>query len=67
MTWILVGGAIFCGWAMLRTMGAERERCALEKRLAAAPPPAPPTDAAAAPAQKPSTTFKPPRRPRQAA
>jgi hypothetical protein len=33
---------MFCGWAMLRTMGAERERRLQEQRHAT-PPPTPPT------------------------
>jgi hypothetical protein len=56
MGWILFGGAVICAWAMLRTMGAERERRVLEQRAAAAPPAPPP----APPATK--TAMKPPRR-----
>jgi len=45
MTWFFVGGAVLCGWAMLRTMGGERERCLREREAATAtasePPPAP--------------------------
>ncbi len=41
MSWILVFGAVVCGWAMLRTMGGERERRLTEKRAAAQPPPPP--------------------------
>jgi hypothetical protein len=68
MTWILVGGAVVCAWAMLRTMGGERERRIVEQSLANPPkseelPPQPP-----APAQRPSTAQQPQqRRPRQAA
>ncbi|HEV2293788.1 MAG TPA: hypothetical protein VGR35_08020 [Tepidisphaeraceae bacterium] len=53
MIWILVGGAILCGWAMLRTMGSERERRIAEQRLLAAPPP-PPVKPPASPHKVPS-------------
>jgi hypothetical protein len=47
MTWLFVCGGVLCGWAMLRTMGGERER-RLREREAAAPasaqtPPPPPS------------------------
>jgi hypothetical protein len=42
MSWILGFFAVTCGWAMLRTMGSERERRVLQERQAAMPPPAPP-------------------------
>ncbi len=55
MSWILVSGAIICCWAMLRTMGGERERRVVEQRSANAPSlpaPAPPK-----PARKPSPKW----------
>jgi hypothetical protein len=52
MSWILVSGAVLCGWAMLRTMGGERERRVFEQRAAAVPPP-PPAPAGPPAAQKP--------------
>lgn len=43
MSWILIGGAVMCSWAMLRTIGAERERCVIEgHRADPQPQPQPP-------------------------
>ena len=60
MTWILVAGAVVCCWAMLRTMGGERERRVVELRAANAPPP-PPPPVKVAPRRQPITAKKPTR------
>ena len=57
MSWILVCGAVVCAWAMLRTMGGERERRAREQ-LAALPPPPPPVPIK--PAEPPAAAKRPP-------
>ncbi|MGB7161421.1 MAG: hypothetical protein WBD40_25405 [Tepidisphaeraceae bacterium] len=60
MSWILLGGAVVCGWAMLRTMGSERERRVMEQRHAATPQP--PAAAPPAPVTKSSAPKRPSRK-----
>jgi hypothetical protein len=63
MSWILVAGALFCGWAMLRTMGGERERQLREAAPPVPPPDAPPPPSTAKPvsSKRPATRKQPQR------
>jgi hypothetical protein len=65
MTWFFVCGAVLCGWAMLRTMGSERERRLREREAAAAanqaPPPSPAPSKPAAPGKLSAGAKRPSR------